>query len=35
MNLQIDKRLNMKNEILLINVLIDIYMVEIYLDRRE
>lgn len=35
MNLQIDKRLNMKNEILLINVLIEIYMVEIYLDRRE
>ena len=25
----------MKNEILLINVLIETYMVEIYLDRRE
>jgi hypothetical protein len=35
MNLQIDERLNMKNEILLINVLIETYMVEIYLDRRE
>lgn len=32
---QIDERLNMKNEILLINVLIETYMVEIYLDRRE
>ena len=35
MNLQIDERLNMKNEILLINVLIETYMVEIYLDRRK
>lgn len=33
--IQIDERLNMKNEILLINVLIETYMVEIYLDRRE
>ena len=35
MNLQIDERLNMKNEILLINVLIETYMVGIYLARRE
>lgn len=34
-SVQIDERLNMKNEILLINVLIETYMVEIYLDRRE
>ena len=33
--IQIDERLNMKNEILLINVLIETCMVEIYLDRRE
>ena len=33
--IQIDERLNMKNEILLINVLIETYMVEIYLDRRK
>ena len=33
--IRIDERLNMKNEILLINVLIETYMVEIYLDRRK